>query len=223
MNPIRVLIADDHAVIREALRKLLEMQADIKVVGEACDGVEALEQCRSLRPDVVLLDIAMPQLTGVGAVSLIKQAVPETEVVILSMYEKEAYIHQTMKAGALGYVVKAAPSEYLLAAIRRASCGEFYLSPTVRSGVMESYLSDHKEEPCSEGGYNLLSERERQVFLLLVEGNTTNQIGDILCVSPKTIEKHRSNIIKKLGISQPVKMAQYAVRIGVLDPDSWGA
>ena len=221
MKPIRVLIADDHAMIREGLRQLLEAQADIEVVGEAKDGAEALDGCRTLRPDVALLDIAMPRMTGVEAVSLIKQASPGTEVVILSMYEKEAYVHQAMKAGARGYVLKAAPSTYLLAAVRRASSGEFYLSPKIRNGVMESYLGGHRDEPKAEGGYDLLSDRERQVFLLLVEGNSTNQISDILCVSPKTAEKHRANIIKKIGISQPVKMVQYAIRIGVVDPESW--
>jgi two-component system response regulator NreC len=221
MKPIRVLIADDHAMIREGLRQLLEMQADIKVVGEAKDGSEALDECRKLRPDVALLDIAMPRLTGVEAVSLIKQVSPETEVVILSMYEKEAYVRQAMKAGARGYVLKAAPSTYLLAAIRRASIGEFYLSPKVRSRVLESYIDGQQEETHSEGGYDLLSDRERQVFLLLVEGNSTIQISDILCISPKTTEKHRANIIKKLDISQPVKMVQYAIRIGVIDPETW--
>ena len=163
----------------------------------------------------------MPRMTGVEAVSLIKQASPKTEVIILSMYEKEAYVHQAIKAGARGYVLKAAPSTYLLAAIRRASIGEFYLCPKIRSGVMEAYVDGHREEPPLEGGYDLLSDRERQVFLLLVEGNSTIQISDILCVSPKTAEKHRANIVKKLGISQPVKMVQYAIRIGVLDPESW--
>jgi two-component system response regulator NreC len=221
MKPIRVLIADDHAMIREGLRQLLEVQADIEVVGEATDGAEALERCRTLRPDVALLDIAMPRMTGVESISLIKQASPNTEVVILSMYEKEAYVHQAIKAGALGYVLKAASSTHLLAAIRRANSGEFYLSPKVRNDVMESYLEGHREETKPKGGYELLSDRERQVFLLLVEGNTTNQISDILCVSPKTAEKHRANIIKKIGISQPVKMVQYAIRIGVVDPESW--
>ncbi len=221
MKPIRVLIADDHAMIREGLRQLLEVQADIEVVGEATDGVEALERCRALRPDVALLDIAMPRMTGVESISLIKQASPNTEVVILSMYEKEAYVHQALKAGARGYVLKAASSTYLLAAIRRASSGEFYLSPKVRNDVMESYLKGQREEPQPKGGYELLSDRERQVFLLLVEGNTTNQISEILCVSPKTAEKHRANIIKKIGINQPVKMVQYAIRIGVVDPESW--
>ena len=163
----------------------------------------------------------MPRMTGVEAVSLIKQASPETEVIILSMYEKEAYVHQAIKAGARGYVLKAAPSTYLLAAIRRANLGEFYLCPKTRNGVMEAYVDGPREAPPFEGGYDLLSDRERQVFLLLVEGNSTIQISDILCVSPKTAEKHRANIVKKLGISQPVKMVQYAIRIGVLDPESW--
>ena len=222
MKPIRVLIADDHAMIREGLRRLLESQADIEVVGEAKDGVEALGACRRLRPDVALLDIAMPQLTGVEAVTLIKQVSPETEVVILSMYEKDAYVHQAMKAGARGYVLKAAPSSYLLAAIRRTNNGEYYLSPKIRSGIMAAYIDgSSRDEPRLEGGYDQLSDRERQVFLMLVEGNSTIQISDILCISPKTAEKHRANIIKKIGISQPVKMVQYAIRIGIVDPETW--
>ncbi len=221
MKLIKVLIADDHALIREGLQQLLDMQADIQVIGEARDGVEALDACRKLRPDVALLDIAMPRMTGVEAVSLIKQASPGTEVVILSMYEKEAYIHRAMKAGALGYVLKAAPSSYLLEAVRRVSAGEFYLSPNARKGVMETYMKGVRPETAREGGFDLLSERERQVFLLLVEGNSTSQISDILSISPKTTEKHRANIIRKIGISQPVKMVQYAIRIGVVDPEAW--
>lgn len=218
---IRVLIADDHALIREGLRQLLELQPDIEVVGEAVDGIEALEKCRVLKPDVLLLDVAMPRMAGTEAVKLIRDAVPDTEVVMLSMYEKEAYAHRAFQAGARGYVLKAAPSTYLLAAIRRANIGEYYLSPKMRGEVIDFFVTGQRKENQPDSGYDQLSDREQQVFLLLVEGNTTQEISHILCVSPKTIEKHRANVGKKLGITQPIKMLQYAIRTGIVDPNSW--
>jgi len=218
---IRVMIADDHTLIREGLVNLLELQQGIEVVGEAIDGIEAIEKCRALKPDVLLLDVAMPRMSGTEAVKLIKNAAPETEIVILSMYEKEAYAKQAFAAGARGYVLKAAPSEYLLAAIRSVSVGEYYLSPKMQQGMVDFFVSGKSKEEAPCGRYELLSDREQQVFLLLVEGNTTLEISDILCVSPKTVEKHRANIGKKIGITQPVKMLQYAIRAGIIDPDAW--
>jgi two-component system response regulator NreC len=134
------------------------------------------------------------------------------------MYEKEAYVHQALDAGALGYVLKASPSTEVLEAIRAARRGEYFLSSKINAEVISAYLKSRKEKPAVRG-YDLLSEREQQVFRLMVEGNSTNQIADILCVSPKTVEKHRSSVINKLDIHSPMKMVQYAIKLGIIDPD----
>ena len=217
---MRVLVADDHAIVREGLRQLLNSQRDIEVVGEAEDGREALEKAKSLRPDVTLLDIAMPRLSGLEAVRLIKEAVPNIQIVVLSMHKKEAYVHQVLDAGALGYVLKASPSSDVLEAIRTVYRGEYFLSSKIRAEVIGTYLKSRREKPAVRG-YDLLSEREQQVFRLIVEGNSTNQIADVLCVSPKTVEKHRANVMKKLAIHDVVAMVKYAIKIGIIDPELW--
>ena len=217
---MRILIADDHAIVREGLRQLLNSQRDMEVAGEAQDGREALEKAKSLRPDVTILDIAMPSLSGLEAVRLIKEAVPHTQIVILSMHEKEAYVHQVFASGALAYVLKASPSTDVLAAIRAAHRGEYFLSSKIKAEVIGRYLESRKEKPAVRG-YDLLSEREQQVFRLMVEGNSTNQIADVLCVSPKTVEKHRGNVMNKLGIHDLVALVKYAIKIGIIDPELW--
>jgi two-component system response regulator NreC len=217
---MRVLVADDHAIVREGLRQLLNSQRDMELVGEAEDGREALEKAKSLRPDVTLLDIAMPRLSGLEAVRLIKEAVPNIQIVVLSMHKKEAYVHQVLDAGALGYVLKASPSSDVLEAIRTVYRGEYFLSSKIRVEVIGTYLKSRREKPAVRG-YDLLSEREQQVFRLIVEGNSTNQIADVLCVSPKTVEKHRANVMKKLAIHDVVAMVKYAIKIGIIDPELW--
>ena len=217
---MRILIADDHAIVREGLRQLLNSQRDMEVAGEAQDGREALEKAKSLRPDVTILDIAMPSLSGLEAVRLIKEAVPHTQIVILSMHEKEAYVHQVFASGALAYVLKASPSSDVLEAIRAAHRGEYFLSSKIKAEVIGRYLESRKEKPAVRG-YDLLSEREQQVFRLMVEGNSTTQIADVLCVSPKTVEKHRGNVMNKLGIHDLVGLVKYAIKVGIIDPELW--
>lgn len=217
---MRILLADDHAIVREGLKQLIEQQADMEVVGEAADGKEAVDKAKSLRPDVTVLDIAMPRLSGLDAVRLIKESVPETQIVVLSMHKKEAYVHQVFASGALGYVLKASPSSDVLEAIRAANHGEYFLSSKIRAEVIGTYLNSRKEKPAVRG-YDLLTDREQQVFRLVVEGNSTNEIADILCVSPKTVEKHRANVTRKLDIHDLVGLVKFAIKIGIIDPELW--
>lgn len=220
MMPINILIVDDHSILRDGVRQLLTSQDDMNIVGEAGDGHSALKQARLLKPDVVLLDIAMPGLNGLETIGLILEAVTETKIVILSMHAKESYVHQALSAGALGYVLKASPSSDVLSAIRAASKDEYFLSSKIRAGVIDAYLQSKKYTPTVRG-YDLLTEREQQVFRMVVEGKTTREIADILCVSTKTIEKHRSGVTAKLGVQGRLELLKYAIKIGVVDPELW--
>ena len=220
MKPIRVLIADDHAVLQEGLRQLLSLQADIEVVGVAKDGIEALEQARRLRPDILLMDISMPRMGGLEALKLVRESVPETRVVMLSMFEKDAFAHEALKNGAAGYVLKGAPSSEMLDAIRSAYAGRRFLSHAIQTTVINGYLSGGRKERAATD-FDQLTEREKQVFSLLIQGNSTAQVGEVLCISGKTAEKHRANIVHKLGTPSVVDMIKYAVRHGIIDLDSW--
>ena len=220
MKPITILIADDHGLVRDGLRQLLSTQADMKVVGEAEDGMRAVELAKILKPDVILLDIALPRMSGLDALQLIRESGGGSKVVMLSMFEKEAYVYQALEAGAQGYVLKGASSGGVFEAVRTVYAGGYFFSPEIHSTVIESYLSARhpRKKPTT---FDALSEREKQVFLLVVQGNSTIEIGKILTVSPKTVEKHRTAISKKLGLSSPLEMVKFAVRMGILDPDFW--
>ncbi len=220
MKPISILIADDHGLVRDGLRQLLSTQADMQVVGEAEDGVRAVDLAKKLSPDIVLLDIALPRMSGLEALRLIRGAVEGVKVIMLSMFEKEAYVQQSLETGAQGYVLKGASSSGVFDAVRTVYGGGYYFSPEIHSTVIESYLSKHHPRPQATA-FDALSDREKQVFLLVVQGNSTNEIGKILSVSPKTIEKHRTAISKKLGLSTPLEMVKFAVRSGLLDPEFW--
>ncbi len=220
MNPIKVLVVDDHSIVRDGMRQLIASQGDMELIGEADDGAGALIQVKSLEPNVVLLDIAMPGMTGLETITLIKDARPEVKVVMLSMHSKDSYVHQALSAGALGYVLKASTSKDILKAIRAAQKNEYFLSSKIRAGVIESYLQSKRQTPAVRG-YDLLTEREQQVFRMVVEGNTTKEIAEILCVSAKTIEKHRTSVTNKLGVQGRLELLKYAIKIGVVDPDLW--
>jgi DNA-binding NarL/FixJ family response regulator len=220
MKKIRILIADDHAIVRDGLRQLLNSQADMEVTGQAEDGREALKKVKTLRPDVILLDIAMPRLSGLEVITLIREASTETQVVVLSMHAKETYVQQVLASGALGYVLKASPSTDILEAIRTAHRGEYFLSSRLKAEVIGQYL---KTRPMAAAvrGYELLTEREQQVFRLVAQGHSTAQIAEILCVSAKTVEKHRTSLMNKLGVHDRMELLKYAIKIGVVDPELW--
>jgi two-component system, NarL family, response regulator NreC len=226
MKKISVLIADDHSIVRDGLKSLLNSQPDMEITGEASDGREALEKVKSLRPDVILLDIMMPFLSGLEIIHLIRGSVPETQVVVFSMHAKESYVQQVLTSGALGYVLKASPSTDILEAIRAVHGGDYFLSSQLRAGVIDQFIRTSKGVPYQKGisqlrGYDLLTEREQQVFRLVAQGHSTDRISGLLCISDKTVEKHRSSIMNKLGIHNRFEILKYAIKIGIVDPELW--
>jgi len=218
-RPIKVLIVDDHAIVRDGLRQLLATETDIKVIGEAANGRDALMIVRKIVPDVIILDISMPQLGGLESISLLRSANPDSKVVILSMYSNESLAQETLKAGASGYVLKGDDSDELLAAIRCAYRGGFHFSPKLQSALVSSYIGQ-SAQMCSKETekYHSLSEREREYFRLMVSGHSNREISKLLDISPKTGQKHHASIAKKLGTSSPVAMLKVAIKAGIVDP-----
>jgi len=214
MKPIRVLIAEDHTIVRQGLSALLRGEADIEVVGEASDGAEATEMAKRLVPDVVLMDVAMKNLNGLDATRNIKKLFPSTKVLVLTMYDNEEMIFQILKAGASGYLVKDSAMTDLVSAIRAIHQGDSYLSPSISKKVIEEYI---RRAELGEAGStdDLLSSREREILQLMAEGNSIPQIADHLCISKKTVEAHKTHIMEKLKIHDKVGLIKYAIRIGL--------
>ncbi len=217
MNKIRVFLADDHAVLRAGLRMLIDAQPDMLAAGEAEDGEEAVGQVVSLRPDVALLDVNMPGLDGLEATRRIKAAAPEVKVLILSMYDDEGYLRRALENGASGYILKNAADSELMAALRAVARGELYVYPSLTHLLVNRYLGREESHPAS--ALPELSEREEEVLKLLAEGHTSEQVGQRLALSPKTVDTYKARVMEKLGLRTRVDLVRYALRHGLLTPE----
>jgi two-component system response regulator NreC len=217
VSKIRVLIVDDHGIVRAGIRSLLEDQADIEVVGEAGSGWKAIELATHLQPDVVLMDIAMGDLSGLEATQEIRERAPDVNVLALTMHDREEYFFAMLRAGALGYVLKESEPDELLAAIRAVHRGEAFLSPAVTKAVLEDYLTQRTEQ--AQPHSDSLTLREQEVLRLAAEGKTTREIAEMLHLSVKTIEKHRASMMHKLGLQSLPDLIKYAIRKGLIEVD----
>jgi DNA-binding NarL/FixJ family response regulator len=209
---VRVLIADDHGIVRSGLRLLLERQPDIEVVAEAADGAEARDLAVRERPDLAILDVRMPNLTGLQATREIKRQAPDVAVLILSMHDDERYLFEALKAGASGYVLKAQADTDLLAAIRAIERGEPFLTPEAQRTLIKDVLER------GSSGEEELTPREEEIVKLVAEANTSKEIAELLHLSEKTVENHRANAMRKLGMRDRVELVRYAIRRGLIEP-----
>lgn len=213
----RLLLVDDHAVVRSGLRMLLESQADVEIVGEAGTAQEALETLDRLEPDVVLMDIGLPDLSGIEAARMIKQRRPQTAIVALTIHEDEEYFFKMLEAGASGYVPKRAAPEELLTAIEAVAAGEVYLYPSLAKLLVKDYLTQDQQAKTART-LNGLTEREQEVLTLLAEGASNAEIAEALSISPKTVARHRENIMRKLNLHSRADLVKYAIRKGIIQP-----
>ena len=214
---IRLLLVDDHAVIRTGLRMLLGNEADVEIIGEAGTGHEAMEAVRIMDPDVVLMDIGLPDISGIEATRSIRAAHPRTAVVALTIHEDEEYFFKMLDAGALGYVPKRAAPEELLTAIRAAAKGEVYLFPSLAKLLVRDFLAyepQKENQPALDG----LTPREEEVLACLAEGASNDEIAEKLSISPKTVARHRENIMSKLNMHSRTELVKYAIRKGIIQP-----
>jgi len=216
VKKIRIVIADDHTIFRQGLRMLLAQEDDMEVVGEAADGIEALELAKKFNPDIILLDIAMPTMDGVKVAGKIKKSLPQTKIIVLTSYSDDQFLFEFLKLGVSGFVLKDSASQELIYSIRKSNEGMVFFDPSVSKKVMEKFtqVSGGKSDFVN---YGKLSDREKEVLLLVAEGCATKEVAEKLYISPKTVENHRANIMKKLNIRDRTGLTKYALRLGLID------
>lgn len=212
---ISLLLVDDHIVVRTGLQMILETEDDLKIIGEAENGSQAIEKVLELKPNVVLMDIGLSDMTGIEATKVIAEKSPETAVVALTIHEDEEYFFKMLEAGAKGYVPKRAAPEELLTAIRAAAKGEVYIYPSLTKLLVKDFLG---QEPRQSDSLDALTEREQEVLGHLADGATNQEIGDVLHISPKTVARHRENIMHKLNLRNRTELVKYAIRKGIIKP-----
>jgi DNA-binding NarL/FixJ family response regulator len=210
---MKILVADDHGIVRAGIRLLLERQSDLQVVAEASDGVEAVEQALAVRPDLCILDVGMPRLTGLQAAREIRSHLPNARVLMLSMHDDEHYLFEALKAGASGYVLKREADQDLVGAIRAVGNGEAFLTNAAERSIIREWMDDGADGPAIP-----LTPREEEVVKLIAEAYTNTQIAEILHVSEKTVESHRANVLRKLGMRDRVELVRYAIKRGLVEP-----
>lgn len=215
MSKFRILLADDHTLMRQGLRRILEEQPDWEVVAEAGDGREAVRRALELKPEVAILDIAMPRLNGIEAARQITRRAAAVRVLILSMYSDEAYILQALQAGARGYLLKDSADADLIRAVTALAQGKSFFSPAVAKVMLDDYVR-HLAERGITDRFDSLSEREREIFQLIAEGHSNKEIAHLLSLSPSTVETHRAHILEKLDVHSTAEIVLYAVRKGVI-------
>jgi len=214
-NKLRIVLADDHTILREGLRSLLSADPNFDIVGEAEDGREAVRCVEKLEPNLLLMDLSMPRMSGMDAISEIKRRYSETKIIALTVHKTEEYLLKTLQAGVDGYVLKDATHDELVMAIHNVMAGKRYLSPGISGKVIEGYL-EGKEDSLSGSSWQKLSQREREVLKLIAEGYKNKEIAEDLCISLKTVEKHRANLMKKLDLHNAAGLTVYAVDKGLV-------
>jgi DNA-binding NarL/FixJ family response regulator len=217
-NKYRIVIAEDHTILREGLRALLSSNPDFEIVGEAEDGREAIRCVEKLKPNLILTDLSMPRMTGMDAIREIKRRSPETKVLVLTVHKTEEYILATLKAGADGYLLKESTQAELLMAVKHVLSGKHYISPGISDKVLEGYL-DGRRTLKTRTVWETLTQREREILKLIAEGYKNKRIADDLCISVKTVEKHRANLMEKLDLHNVQALTKYAIEKGLVSRD----
>ena len=214
--PTRILLADDHALVRRGLRMILDAEPDLTVVAEAADGTEAVAAATAGGVDLAILDIAMPQMTGIQAARQISRSAPDVRILILSMYDNEQYFFESLRAGASGYVLKSVADRDLIEACRASMRGESFLYPGAITALIRDYLErDRRGDRIPK---SILTPREEQITKLIAEGNSTKEIADALRISVKTVDRHRANVLQKLGLRDRLDLTRFAIRTGLIEP-----